>query len=269
MAVEIEDMLETQEPNREVNGRPKPSGSSWTGRHWAIAIAAFVIVAIVVVAGILPRVKARATLHSETAELAVPTVLVTHAKQSASGQEIILPANVQAFSDAPIYARTNGYLKKWYVDIGAHVNAGQLLAEIEAPEVDQQLHQARADLETAKANLDLSRITSDRYAGLLQSDSVSRQDADNAAGDFAAKRATVQSEEANVRRLQELQSFQKIYAPFSGVITARNTDIGALIDSGSAGGTRTEMFHIAQPGKLRVYVSVPQIYSQSAKPGLI
>ena len=175
---------------------------------------------------------------------------------------------MQAFKDAPIYARTNGYLKRWYVDIGGRVKAGQLLAEIDTPEVDQQLHQATADLGTAEANMHLSEITATRYQGLLKSDSVSQQDADNAAGDFAAKKAIVQSAQANLRRLQELQSFEKIYAPFAGVITARNTDIGQLINSGSSTGTKSELFHIAAPGKLRVYVNVPQVYSQAAKPGL-
>jgi RND family efflux transporter MFP subunit len=154
------------------------------------------------------------------------------------------------------------------VDIGAHVKTGQLLAEIDTPEVDQQLRQARADLNTAEANLHLSEITSSRYQGLLKTDSVSQQEADNANGDYAAKKAIVQSSQANLRRLEELQSFEKIYAPFDGVITARNTDIGQLIDSGSGAGPKSELFHIAQPGKLRVYVNVPQVYSQLAKPGL-
>jgi RND family efflux transporter MFP subunit len=188
--------------------------------------------------------------------------------RTAPAQEVVLPANVQAFVDAPIYARTNGYLKKWYADIGTHVKQGQLLAEIDTPEVNQQLQQAKADLATSEANLHLSQITAERYAGLLKSDSVSKQEADNAEGDYAAKKATVESAEYNVKRLQDLQSFQKIYAPFSGVISARNTDVGALIDSGSSGGSRTEMFHIVSPDKLRVYVNVPEIYSRAAKPGL-
>jgi RND family efflux transporter MFP subunit len=175
---------------------------------------------------------------------------------------------VQAFRDAPIYARTNGYMKRWYADIGARVKAGQLLAEIDTPEVDQQLHQARADVSTAEANMHLSEITSSRYQGLLKSDSVSQQDADNASGDFAAKKAILQSSQANLRRLEELQSFEKIYAPFDGVITARNTDIGQLINSGSSTGAKGELFHIAAPGKLRVYVNVPEVYSRAAKPGL-
>jgi RND family efflux transporter MFP subunit len=243
-----------------------PQGNS--ARRWWIAVLALVIVAAIVVSGILPRIHARADLDKETAEMAIPTVSVVQPKRGAPAQEVVLPANVQAYIDAPIYARTNGYLKHWYVDIGAHVKAGQLLADIETPEVDQQLRQSKADLATSEANLNLSRITNDRYADLLKTDSVSKQDADNAAGDYAAKQATVQSAQANVKRLEELQAFEKIYAPFEGVITARNTDIGALIDSGSSGGTRTELFHIAQPDKLRVYVSVPEAYSQAAKPGL-
>jgi RND family efflux transporter MFP subunit len=236
--------------------------------QWWIFLLALVIAVLLVVFGILPRIQARTALRQETMRMAVPTVAVVQAKRSAPAQEIVLPANVQAFSDAPIYARTNGYLRRWYVDIGSHVQAGQLLAEIDTPEVNQQLRQARADLATAQANLNLSKITADRYAGLLMTESVSKQESDNAAGDYEAKGAALQSAQANVKRLEELQSFQRIYAPFSGVITARNTDVGALINSGSSGGTGNELFHIAQPDKLRVYVSVPQIYSQAAKPGI-
>jgi len=252
-----------REEARLSSGQKKNRGSQW----WVLLLAV-VTAAVIVVAGLLPRIQARTALRRETAEMAVPAVVVVQPKRSAPAQEIVLPANVQAFADAPIYARTNGYLKRWYVDIGTRVKEGQLLAEIDTPEVNQQLRQSRADLATAQANLNLSKITSERYAGLLMSDSVSKQEADNAAGDYEAKQANLQSAQANVKRLEELKSFQKIYAPFSGVITARNTDIGALIDSGSSGGVRTELFHIVQPDKLRVYVSVPQIYSQAAKPGL-
>ena len=236
--------------------------------HWWIFLLVLVVAVLLVVFGILPRIQARTALRQETIRMAVPTVAVVQPKRSAPAQEIILPANVQAFADAPIYARTNGYLKRWYVDIGSRVKEGQLLAEIDTPEVNQQLRQARADLATAQANLNLSKITADRYEGLLKTDSVSKQESDNAAGDYEAKQASLQSAQANVKRLEELQSFQRIYAPFSGVITARNTDIGALINSGSSGGNGNELFHIAQPDKLRVYVSVPQVYSQAAKPGL-
>jgi RND family efflux transporter MFP subunit len=247
-----------------------PSGRHKKNRRpqWWILLLAVATAVVIVVAGILPRIQARTALRRETAEMAIPAVVVVQPKRSAPAQEIVLPANVQAFADAPIYARTNGYLKRWYVDIGSRVKEGQLLAEIDTPEVNQQLRQSLADLATAQANLNLSKITSDRYAGLLKTDSVSKQESDNAAGDYEAKQANLQSAQANVRRLEELKSFQKIYAPFSGVITARNTDVGALIDSGSSGGVRTELFHIVQPDKLRVYVSVPQVYSQAAKPGL-
>jgi RND family efflux transporter MFP subunit len=251
-------------------GTTQPSGGPKKERRsqWWVLLLAAASAVLLVVFGILPRIQARTTLRQETIQMAAPIVAVVQPKRSSPDQEVVLPANVQAFADAPIYARTNGYLKRWYVDIGSRVKAGQLLAEIDTPEVNQQLRQARADLATSRANLNLSQITAERYAGLLKTDSVSKQEADNAAGDYEAKQATVQSAQANVKRLEELQSFERIYAPFAGIITARNTDIGALIDSGSSGGPRSELFHIAQPDKLRVYVNVPEIYSQAAKPGL-
>jgi RND family efflux transporter MFP subunit len=232
-----------------------------------IAIVVLFIVALVVIAGIVPRERAKAALVTETRDLATPTVAVIHPKMGAPQTEIVLPGNIQALIDSPIYARTNGYLKKWYADIGAHVKAAQLLAEIETPEVDQQLDQARAELNTAQANDRLAEITANRYQDLAKTDSVSRQDVDNAAGDFEAKKAMVASAQSNVRRLEQLQSFEKIYAPFEGSITARNTDIGHLINSG-AGGPATELFHIADTKSVRVFVNVPQDYSQSAQPGL-
>ena len=244
---------------------PRNPPRSKRGALWAIL--ALLIVAAVVVAGIVPRRNARAALKSETRDLAIPSVAVIHPKLGSPQTEIVLPGNIQAFTDSPIYARTDGYLKKWYVDIGGRVTAGQLLAEIETPEVDQQLDQARADLNTAQANYRLSEITANRYQDLLKTDSVSKQEVDNTNGDFEAKKATVASAQANVRRLEQLQSFEKIYAPFDGVITARNTDIGHLINSG-AGGPASELFHIASIRTMRVYINVPQQYSQAAKPGI-
>lgn len=238
------------------------------GRRGALLLFVLIVIAaIVVVAGIVPRRRARAALKKETDELAIPTVRAIHPSHGAPATEIILPGNMQAFKDAPIYARTNGYLKKWYVDIGGRVKAGRLLAEIETPEVDQQLGQAEADLNTAKANLNLSEITAQRYEGLKNTEAVSKQDVDNAEGDYQAKKAAVASALSNFKRLQELQSFEKIYAPFDGVITARNTDIGHLINSG-AGGAQPELFHIASISTLRVYVNIPQEYSAFSKPGL-
>ena len=249
-------------------GAPPSSGGAPRGRLALWLLAFFVLVAIVVAAGIIPRLNSRAALRSETNELATPSVSVIHPTLAQPAQEIVLPATIQPWTDAPIYARTNGYLRRWYADIGAQVHSGQLLAEIDTPEVDQQLRQARADLATARANFDLAGITAARYRDLLKTESVSKQDADNAQGDFEAKRAIVQSAEANVRRLEEMQSFQKIYAPFDGVITARNIDVGSLIDAGSSGGPARELFHLAATRRLRVYVNVPQPYSQDARPGL-
>ncbi len=226
------------------------------------------IAAILVASGIIPRLHARAALRQQTDLAAEPTVTVIRPERSAPSEEVVLPGNIQAFIDAPIYARTNGYLKHWYFDIGAHVKQGQLLAEIESPEVDQQLTQAREDLETAQANLKLSQITAKRYVDLFKTDSVAKQDVDNAVQDEAAKATTVKSAQANVERLAQMVAFEKVFAPFDGVITARNTDIGQLIDSGSSGGPTRELFHIAAINKLRVFVNVPQIYSHLTVPGL-
>jgi RND family efflux transporter MFP subunit len=257
------------ETRHEAEGRPA-AGSPAHGRRrlalWLVAF--FLIVGAVVAAGIIPRIHSRAALRIETIQLSTPAVTVVHPKRGKAAQEIVLPATIQPWTDAPIYARTSGYLRRWYADIGAQVRSGQLLAEIDTPEVDQQLRQARADLATAQANYKLAGITAARYQDLLKTDSVSKQDADNAAGDYEAKHAIVQSAEANVRRLEELQSFQKIYAPFDGLVTARNVDVGALIDAGSAGGPARELFHLAATRRLRVYVNVPQQYSQAARPGL-
>jgi len=263
------------EPVENKSPQPNPHlssaahGAQKSGHGLLIAIIAVIIVIAIVVAGVVPRLRAKAALRVETNSLAVPEVMVIQPKRGSTAQEIILPGNIQAFIDAPIYARTNGYLKVWYFDIGAHVKKGQLLAEIETPEVDQQLLQARADLNTAQANLNLSQITFNRFEGLKNTDSVAVQDVDNAAGDYAAKKATVDSARSNVNRLEDLQSFEKIYAPFDGVVTARNTDVGQLIDSGSAGGVAKELFHVAAIRTLRVYINVPQQYSVAAKPGIL
>ena len=218
--------------------------------------------------GIRERTTASATLRTETDSMAVPFVSVVTPQRSAPAQEIVLPGNVQPFITSPIFSRTNGYLKAWYFDIGARVKKGQLLAVIETPEIDQQLQQSRSNLATAEANLKLAAITKNRYQGLLKSNAVSQQDVDNAIGAYNANVAIVQANQANVKQLETMQSFEKIYAPFDGVITARNTDIGDLINSGSNANVKTDLFHIAQPDVLRVYVNVPEQYSQVARPGL-
>ena len=252
------------QPDANQPGKSAPAGSK---HGFLFLIVAIVVVILVVIAGVVPRLRAKAALKKETDKSAVPVVDVIQPKQGAPHQEIVLPGNIQAFTDAPIYARTNGYLRKWYVDIGARVKAGQLLAVIDTPEVDQQLLQARADLNTAEANTNLSQITWNRYEDLKNTDSVSKQDVDNANGDYAAKKATQASSAANVKRLEDTKAFQNIYAPFDGVITARETDIGQLIDQGSST-TQKELFHIAAIKTLRVYINVPQQYSIAAKPGL-
>lgn len=261
--------FETEPGTDDKPGEERPRSvppRSFTG--FLILIIAVIAVAGIVYWGIASRNKNSATLTRETQAMAVPTVSVIHPRRASPSQEIVLPANIQAFTDSPIYARTNGYLKRWYVDIGAHVKAGQLLAEIDTPEIDQQLQQARADLNTAQANYHLAEITAARYQGLLKTDAIARQDVDNATGNFEAKKAMVASAQSNVKRLEDLQSFQKIYAPFDGVITARKIDIGALINSGN-GGPAQELFHIASIHRMRVYVNVPETYSRVAKPGLM
>jgi RND family efflux transporter MFP subunit len=217
--------------------------------------------------GINTRIKAAANVKQDTIDMSIATVSAVHPKRGALSNEIVLPGNIQAFTVSPIYARTNGYLKKWYFDIGGRVKAGQLLAEIDAPEVDKQLDQARADLATAEANLSLSQSTMVRWQDLLKRDAVAKQETDDKIGDFQAKKAMVDSGKANVKRLEDLVSFEKVYAPFDGVITARNTDIGALINAGN-GGTQQQLFTLAATNVVRVFINVPQVYSRSASPGV-
>ena len=231
------------------------------------ALIAVAIAAGILVFGIRSREKAETNLRAVTAQLAVPSVAVVQPKPAQPSEEIILPGNVQPFISSPIYARTDGYLKKWYFDIGAHVKAGQLLATIQSPEIDEQLAQARSTLTTAEANLKLAQITNDRYQAMLQKHAVAQQDADNAAGSYSANKAVVDADAANVGHYEALVSFEKVYAPFDGVITARNTDIGDLINAGSNTAPRTELFQIAQTEALRVYVNVPEEYWRGIKPG--
>jgi RND family efflux transporter MFP subunit len=216
--------------------------------------------------GELSRVRARSSLGKESAAAAIPAVITVTPNRTSLGEELVLPGTVQAYIEAPIYARTSGYLKDWRTDIGTQVTKGQLLGEIETPEVDQQLSQAQADLATARANESLSNTTNVRWKGLLATESVSKQDADEKAGDAAAKKAAAASAAANVARLRELESFKRVVAPFSGVITARNTDIGALINAGQSAGA--ELFRIADVHKLRIYVQVPEAYAAATSPGL-
>ncbi len=237
------------------------------GRLFAIL---FVVVIGLVVVGAVTLFQRRAqyqALAKETETLAIPTVAVIHPTTESAQEDLVLPGTMQAYVESPIYARTNGYLKKWYRDIGSRVRQGELLADIDTPEVDQQLSQARADLNTAKANAHLSEITATRFTELIKTDGVSKQEVDNANGDLEAKRAIVQSSEANVRRLEDLESFRHIYAPFSGVITRRNIDVGTLINAGN-GGSSQQLFFLAQTDPIRVYVSMPETYAPSIHAGL-
>src|SRR6266487_192922 len=230
----------------------------------------FVVVIGLVVVGAVTLFQRRAqyqALAKETETLAIPTVAVIHPATESAQEDLVLPGTMQAYVESPIYARTNGYLKKWYRDIGSRVRQGELLADIDTPEVNQQLSQARADLNTAKANAHLSEITATRFTELIKTDGVSKQEVDNANGDLEAKRAIVQSSEANVRRLEDLESFRHIYAPFSGVITRRNVDVGTLINAGN-GGSSQQLFFLAQTDHIRVYLSVPETAAPSVHAGL-
>ncbi|HZB92470.1 MAG TPA: efflux RND transporter periplasmic adaptor subunit [Stellaceae bacterium] len=239
-------------------------------RRWRLPVllgVAALVLAGAIYAGIRSRAETETELALTTDEAAVPTVNVIHPTPGAPDEALVLPGNTQAFRDTAIYARTNGYLKRWYFDIGAHVKRGDLLAEIDTPEVDAQLRQARADLATAEANLKLAEITAVRNENLLKTRSVSTQDRDNAVGAMNSDRAIVQSREANVKQLEELQSFERVEAPFDGIVTARNVDIGALIAAGGAAPAR-ELFHLAAIDTLRVYVEVPESYVPSIHVGL-
>ncbi|HLZ82241.1 MAG TPA: efflux RND transporter periplasmic adaptor subunit [Caulobacteraceae bacterium] len=231
----------------------------------AVGLSVLCVAAGIVAWGALSRVQADQTLRRWTTAQAIPVVRLASVA-GLNSQNLVLPGTVQAFNDAPIHARVSGYLKRWYADIGSPVKTGQVLAEIDTPDLDQQLNQAKADLATAVANQQLSQITAQRWAGLLAKDAVARQDADNKNGDLAAKTTLVASARANVQRLEALESFKRITAPFDGVVTSRSTDIGALITVG--GPTDVPLFTVAAENRLRIYVQVPQNYSADIKPGM-
>jgi RND family efflux transporter MFP subunit len=238
------------------------------GRGAVVAgVLAALVLGILIVVGILSRVHAEAALARTARQDAVISVAVTTPIQGAAAQEITLPANTQAFIDTPIFARTSGYLRKWYADIGTHVHSGQLLAEIDTPELDQQVHQAQSDLATAQSNQQIAQITAERWTKLLAKNAVSKQETDQAMSDFRGRQSALSAAEANVKRLQQLQGFEKIYAPFDGVITARNIDIGSLIQAGDSNSPRAELFHMASTDKLRLFVPVPEVYANQVRNG--
>lgn len=251
-------MSQSQNPPRPTDGQFRH-----LGRYGLILL---VVALVLAVWGVASRVYSRNQLGKETADQAVPVVIVQKPTRSPPSEDLVLPGNVQAFVEAPIFARTSGYLKIWHTDIGDPVKRGQLMAEVDTPEVDQELRQARADLATAKANADLAHITDVRWKGLLANQAVSQQDADTRAGQAAASGAQAASAQANVARLEELESFKRIVAPFDGVVTARNTDIGALITAGQTSGNA--LFRVADTQKLRIYIDVPEPYAPKTQPGI-
>lgn len=230
--------------------------------------ALFALVMLAAIAyGIYTRHSHESKLSETTAQEAIPPATVTHASVGSKSGELTLPGSVSAFIETPIYSRTNGYLRKWFFDIGAHVKKGQLLAIIETPEVDQQLLQSRSELERQEANARLAGTTSDRWQALLAKHAVSQQEADQAQSNYIAAQAAVDASKANVKRLEELQSYEKIVAPFDGVITARNTDIGDLINAGSGSASPRELFHLADTRKMRVFAAVPELYADRVHDG--
>jgi RND family efflux transporter MFP subunit len=267
--------MQTQEQSETIQGdvvpaHPEPRraesvDSPGSGRVVGILFAVAVLLAIGY--GLHIRAANEKKLIQATDKAAVLTVNVVHPSLGSAAQDLSLPGNVQAFTETPIYSRTNGYLRKWYFDIGSHVRKGQLLAEIETPEIDQQLQQSRAELERMEANMELAGVTSNRWQSLSAKHAVSQQEADQTRSNYIAAQAAVDASKANVRRLEQLQSYERITAPFDGVVTARNTDIGDLIDAGSGSTNPRELFHLAATGKLRVYVAVPEVYADFIRNG--
>jgi RND family efflux transporter MFP subunit len=250
----------------QMNATSRQDRQKHRGRWVALAIALLALGGVIA-GGVWQRIRAEASLGQATEAAAITTVDVVHPAYDSGGNEIVLPGNAEAYFDTAIYARTSGYLKNWYFDIGSHVRKGQLLAEIEAPELDQQLQQARANLATAHADMDLARITANRSERLLKTSSIAVQERDNAVAAAASSTAAVDASAAEVARLEELKAYQRIYAPFDGVITARNTDFGTVINAG-AGGISNELFHISAIDKLRVFVAIPEVWSRYARPGI-
>ncbi len=262
--------METLEPGKKTETNPESASAPDVNRRGFGHVAINSAVLIAILGGLLTlqdghaRSVATATLTQETQRAAILSVDVVHPSLGTASSEVILPAGVQGFIDSPVYARTSGYLLHWFADIGTHVKKGELLAEIQTPELDQQVQQAESDLATAQANSQLAEITAARWQKLLQKNAVSHQETDQATSNLNARRATVSAQAANLRRLQQLQGFEKIYAPFDGVITARNTDIGDLIQAGE-NTTQQELFHLSAIDRLRIFVPVPEVYQSVLK----
>jgi RND family efflux transporter MFP subunit len=275
--VEREDVNGKQEPTAAVasSAAPPHAGAAASGDppaqasggRPAVLFVCAVALAAAIAWGLHVRAAQEAAVARATQDAAIPTVNVVHPVEGSQAGDLAIPGNVQAFTDTPIYSRTNGYLKKWYFDIGARVHKGDLLAEVETPELDQQLDQSRAELERMKANAELARVTSVRWQALVAKHAVSQQEADQTSSNYIAAQAAVDASKANVGRLEQLQSYERIVAPFDGIITQRNTDIGDLIDAGSGSNNPRQLFHLDAIDKLRVYVAVPEVDSDSIHDG--
>jgi len=251
--------IETESPRVEHENRPKP--------NFAVLVVVAVLLIVGAVTTLVLRLGEKRALAKETEELATPTVIVIQPKAQPPQQDLVLPSTLEAFTESPIYARTNGYLARWYKDIGSRVTKGQLLADIETPEVDQELMQARAARDQAQAQLSLAKTSAERWETLRKMDAVAQQETDEKTSGYTQGEAALASATANVRRLEQLESFKHIYAPFSGTVTRRNTDIGALINAGNSGSNQ-ELFVIAQLDPIRVYVAVPELYAAAVRAGL-
>ena len=248
-------------------GHALPAPRRSTTGIWILLLVLAIVLGTGIAIGILSRAHTEHTLEQTTSQAAVLSVSTVHPTVTGTASEIALPGNTMAFNDTPIYARTSGYLKQWFTDIGAHVHKGELMATIESPEVDEQLQEAQANVKSAEADLALANTTSERYQNLLKQDSVSKQETDVAVSGAAAKSAALQATQANLRRLQQLQSFERIYAPFDGVVTARNTDLGDLIDAGGGNSQPRDLFRVGAIDRLRVFVPVPEIYAPAIHDG--
>lgn len=257
-------VIETEIGEPEINSEPPRPHKR---RGYVIAAVLAVVFLVAAIVGLISRFSERRALAKETETLAIATVAIIHPKVEPPQQELVLPSTLQAYIESPIYARTNGYLTKWYKDIGSRVQKGDRLADIETPEIDQELVQARATRDQAAAQVEIAKTSAKRWENLQKMDAVAQQETDERTNTYAQAQANLAAADANVRRLEELESFKHVYAPFSGVITKRNIDIGALINAGNTGSNQ-QLFDVARVDPIRVYVSVPEIYAGSVRPGV-
>lgn len=251
----------------EVQARVVPA-SVWRGRK-VLRVVLPALVLLLLALGVVPRLERHGELSRQTSLYSEPEVAVAYPQPAAAVQHLKLSATVQPYAETSIYARTNGYLARWYQDIGSHVDAGQPLADIATPEIDAQLQQARQMAATAQANYEIAKVTAERWTGLLKTHAVSEQEAQQDVATMKADRARLEAARADVTRLKELQSYEHLVAPFPGVVTARNVDVGALINAGSGASAVSELFHLVETDRLRVFINVPQEFASDVGPGTV